>query len=268
MSDLLSELGKKLADRWLTAVLLPGLLATAVAVCGHILGHQDAFNVDRLSAGIQDLIDGLNVRPPATTVVVAALALVAASGAGLAAQALGVTVHKVLTSTRPHWWVGLRRRRAPRVTRAGDPRPESYLPTRISPVGDRFQLISPRINAQYGLDVTLAWPRIWLLLPEAARSEIGDGYASYRAATMLTGWGLLYVALGSIWWPASVAGAVILVVGYRRVADAGLVVADVIESAVDLYAKPLADAVGIPLPNERVTPVQGSQINNVLNKRA
>jgi hypothetical protein len=268
MSELLSELGKKLADRWLTALLLPGLLITAAAVCAGLLGQHDALDFIRLATEVQRF--GVDLQPQPAAVILAAVAvLLSATAAGLAAQALGAGVHKALVGRRPRWWVHQRHKHAVRAAAAANHTPPAaYLPARLTPAGDRFRLVGERVDAQYGLAVTLAWPRLWLLLPDPARSPIVTGYTSYRSATGLTGWGLLYLALGGLWWPAAVAGVLTVFVGYRRAMTTAATVADLIEAAVDTYQQALATAVGIPLPHGRLTPEEGAQINNILNKRA
>ncbi|GAB3003013.1 hypothetical protein [Saccharothrix stipae] len=263
--DVLSEFGKKLADRWLTVLLLPGLLFTATSGAAVALGHAQALNLLRLAGRLQRFGAAL-IPQPANVVVATATALLVATAAGLCARALGTGVHRALVSRRPRWWVKHRHRRA--VTGGSRTVPASYLPARVSPAGDRFRLIGERVEAQYGLAVSLAWPRLWLLLSEDARKPITAGYGGYRDATTLIGWGMLYLAVGVQWWPAVVAGGLTIVVGYRRALATAATVSDLIEATVDVHQAQLATAVGIVLPHGRLTPNEGVQINNILNKRA
>lgn len=267
MSELLTEFSKKLADRWLTALLLPGLLIVAAAMCAIVLGHRDAFGLPRLATELQGLGDTLQPQP-AAVILATVSALLTATAAGMAAQALGVVVHNLLVSAHPRWLVRRLRHYTTEVSQAANHPPAAYQPARLTPTGDRFRLIGQRINVQYGLAVTLTWPRLWLLIPDSVRAPLVASNTSYRKATILTGWGLLYSALGVLWWPAAVAGVVTILISYRRVATSAAVLADLIESAVDIYQQPLAAAVGISLPHGRVTPNEGVQINNILNKRA
>ncbi|MGW2113190.1 hypothetical protein ACWCPL_42845, partial [Streptomyces sp. NPDC001948] len=48
MNSLLTEVGRKLADRWLSALVLPGALFVAAAMCGWWLGHPHALDTGRL----------------------------------------------------------------------------------------------------------------------------------------------------------------------------------------------------------------------------
>ncbi|WP_255569970.1 hypothetical protein [Amycolatopsis sp. FDAARGOS 1241] len=44
---------------------------------------------------------------------------------------------------------------------------------------------------------------------------MGDANTRYRAAAETTAWGVLYAVLGIFWWPAAIAGAVAVTVGYQ-----------------------------------------------------
>lgn len=263
--DVLSEFGKKLADRWLTVVLLPGLLFTATAGAAIALGQPRALDAGHLATELQRCAAVVRGRP-ANVAVAVVVTLLAATAAGVCARGLGIGVHRVLVSKRPRWWVNHRNRRA--LEKAHGTAPASYRPARASHVGDRFRLIGARVEAQYGLAVSLAWPRLWLLLSEDARKQITTGYGAYREATTLAGWGVLYLVVGVQWWPAAVAGAVAAAVGCRRTLTSAVRLADLIESVVDVHQAALAAAVGIELAHGRLTPYEGAQINNILNKRA
>ncbi|HZN76492.1 MAG TPA: hypothetical protein VFC00_33100, partial [Micromonosporaceae bacterium] len=39
-------------------------------------------------------------------------------------------------------------------------------------IGDRIMAASTRVRNAYGLDLPSAWPRLWLLLPDAGRAEL------------------------------------------------------------------------------------------------
>jgi hypothetical protein len=210
----------------------------------------------------------------------------AATGAGLAAHALAALVHRAYVAPSPRWWlirrrrgsrvaVGplwwlLHRRRTARAAVAGRrPRPPvRYLPRCATPIGDRFRLIGERIDAQYGLDTTLAWPRLWLLLPDTNRNAVQSAYDHYRAASTLTAWGLLYILLGITWPPALFASVITAAVGYRRAVAAAAVLADLIEATIDTQQLALAAIAGITLPHGRITPNDGLRVNDILNKRA
>ncbi|PRY37410.1 hypothetical protein [Umezawaea tangerina] len=263
MTTLVAELGKKLADRWLGTLVLPGLLFVAVATCGRLLGHGRALRPGVLPAEVDRLVRGLS--GTSTAFAVAGL-LLAATAAGVAARAVAAAVRRVWTARRPRRWVAWRHRRA--LAAAPERLPVQYLPARATPVGDRFRLVDERVAVQFGLSVVLAWPRLWLLVAEPTAAAVRLAAARYRAATETTAWGVLYLVLGAVWWPAAVVGAAVVVVGYRQSRVRGGVLADVVEATVDVHQKQLAEAVGVDLPHGRVTPAEGLRINDVLNKRA
>ena len=67
------------------------------------------------------------------------------------------------------------------------------------------------------------------------------------------------------WWPAVVPGLVILLVARQRIRRAVGVYADLVEAAVDLYARDLATQLGLDAA-ERMTPQRGEEITNLLLK--
>lgn len=268
MNELLSELGRKLADRWLAVVVLPGLLFVAVAYCAVVLGQARALEVGLLVAQAGRVAAELSPSP-AIVIIGLALTLLAATAAGLLAQALAAVVRAVLVTSRPRWLVAWRHRRAhAAAVAAGSTIPMAYLTDRLWSVGDRFRLADKRIDAQYGLSLVLAWPRVWLLLAEPSRAPIAAASTNYRDATVLAGWSLLYLGLGVRWWPGAVIGITALLIGIRRAGRAAGVLADVVEAAVDVHQQDLAEALGVALPLGRLTPQQGAEINNILGKRA
>jgi hypothetical protein len=267
VTTLLADLGRRLADRWLGAVLLPGLLFVAAAGCGLVLRHSSGLDAARLGDRLDGLGERLSSRPASVALLLAGT-LLAAGAAGLAAQGLAAAVRRLWVARRPHRWVAWRRRRARAARGGGAGGPDRYLPARATRIGDRFRLIDERIDAQYGLSVALVWPRLWLLLPETTRPVIRGAHVRYQDSTELTAWGLLTVLLGLIWWPALPVGAGTVVVGHYRGRRSAEALAELVEAAVDTHQRQLAEAVGVALPQGRITPAVGLQINDILNKRA
>ncbi|MFD8569139.1 hypothetical protein [Streptomyces sp. NPDC059639] len=265
MNTVLAELGKKLADRWMGAVLLPGLLFVAAAVCGVLLGHGSALDRTYLSDELARAGTRLAGRPAAIALTVTGT-LLAATVSGLAVQALAFAVRRMRVSRRPLRLARWRRERARAAT--GRTGPERYLPARITGIGDRFRLVDERVDAQYGLSAALAWPRLWLLLPETTRPVISAAYSRYQSSSETTAWGLLAGVLGLFWWPALPVAVALGLVGRHRGRSSGAAVADLVEAAVDIHQRQLAEALGVDLPHGRITPAEGLQINGMLNKRA
>jgi hypothetical protein len=262
MIALLSEIGKKIADRWLTALLLPGLLFIAALVCAWLLGHRHALDLGELIRQISSRIAPLEKKPVQIAVVIV-LVLLAATVSAHLAQALTGAVNMMWTSKRPQRIISYRRRRAMK-RRPNQPGP--YLPARLTPAGDHWRLAGARIATHYGLDLNRIWPRVWLMIPAESRTIVQASYGAYHSALTLTAWGLLYLVVGCWWWPAAVAGAVATAIGHRRGAVTAATTAELLEALTDLHVKALVTA--LDAAQERVvTDTEALRINNVLGKR-
>jgi hypothetical protein len=268
MTGFLAELGKKLADRWVALLVLPGVLFTAVAAAALILGQRHwadtrllADRLGRLMAAGADRPDGL-VR----TVLLLVGLLLAGFASGLLARALGTPVEHGLAGRWPRGFGGLagaltrRRRRTwaradERCRQARDSGDRDGLgvlvrrrndialtePRCPTWIGDRLAAPALRVRDEYGLDLSFAWSRLWLLLPESTRAPLTEGRRRLDDATALGGWALLYLVLGAVWWPAAVAGAAVWLVAWRRSRAAAGVYADLVEAAVDVHVPDLLE---------------------------
>ena len=100
VTTLLSELGKKLADRWLTTLVLPGLLFVAAVVVARLLGHRHALDTARLAAELDRVTKGVSAKPAVIALLVVGV-LLAATAAGLLTQAVAAGVRRTWTARRP-----------------------------------------------------------------------------------------------------------------------------------------------------------------------
>lgn len=102
---------------------------------------------------------------------------------------------------------------------------------------------------KYGLDAVICWPRLWLVLPGDARTELAHARAGLDAAVSACAWAVLFLAF-TPWVPW--APAVTLLVA--PVAYHGWVVpragqfGDLVEAAFDVYRPALYAALRWPLP--------------------
>ncbi|WP_433732671.1 hypothetical protein ACQP0C_10130 [Nocardia sp. CA-129566] len=300
MTRFLEALAGKLAEKWLTLLVLPGTLYLAVAITALELGQRHWYDLPML----RDMLTRLASQPAARTAgtVVLGLAglLAAASVAGLAAKALGAMIIR--------WWLAPARdpisrwllaRRAVRWERARtrfeqarlfagraqrDNRPDASELVRIAEghnaarnrialepprhpfwLGDRIVAVDRRVLRRYQLDLASTWPRLWLIVPEAARAELGTAHAALTSAGQMAGWALSYLALGTLWWPAAVAGAFTALAAWHRTKESGDALAALIESAVDLHGRTLAESLGITCPGP-LTAEMGTEITALLRK--
>jgi hypothetical protein len=276
MTALISEVTKRLPDRWLAGTLAPGLLWVAVAALAVRLGHASPFSAAELIRMARDAAAVVGDRPAEAV----AYGLLAVAAAALVAA----TARLVSAGVRVLWlgrWRGplarpgaaltrWRRRRAEtRLASAGTRLPADYLPGTPTWIGDRLRLADTRVTAQYGLSLALIWPRIWQLVDADTRTLVQQARTRFELASTIAGWAACYLALVVFWWPAVLVAAVLLGAAWQRGRLAAAVFGDAVESTVDLQHRALAAALGHcveqgkPLP-----PGVADAINDQLHKGA
>ncbi|GAA4472336.1 hypothetical protein [Phytohabitans houttuyneae] len=276
MIELLTTLGGRLSQRWLTTLLAPGLLFVAAVAVAARLGHAHALAIQRLRDDIVAVADHPAGRSSAVVLLVTAAVLVAAATAGLVAASLGGAVERMwllpgrrqpLRSVRA--W-RLRRWRAADagvVALVAGVRLDEHADTVVIPglaealarrdaiclveperptwIADRLRALGERIHLTYGLDLTAAWPRVWSLAPADLRTDVIAAHEAYSAAARLAGWSLLYAVLAAWWWPSSVVAAVLFGAAWMRARSATGGLAELVESTVDLHGRELAARLGV-----------------------
>ncbi|GGX16909.1 hypothetical protein [Streptomyces lomondensis] len=300
MSAFLGTLGGKLAERWSALLVLPGLLYLGVLAGAVVLGRERWYDVDRL----RDVLDELAAAPagdsPGVIVLTAAGVLAGAFGVDQVARALGAGIEGLwlaegrgpvarrLTARRLRLWraaddafrealVAAGRARVTGDTdttalaehaallNAERNRIALAAPSRPFWVGNRLAAVEQRVWGQYRLDLASAWPRLWLLVEDGARLELHTARQTLAAAHRLQAWGVLYGVLAVVWWPAVVLGAGAVVVGVRRARVAAAVLAELVESAVDLRIRTLAADLGLDCPGP-VDQATGEALTRALRK--
>ncbi|SDI33039.1 hypothetical protein [Nonomuraea jiangxiensis] len=269
MTGFLAELGKKVAERWVALLVLPGLVFTAVAVTAVLLGQRNWADTGLLWRRLLDLTATLGGPRQADLVRTALLliALLAAStGSAFVARALAGPVENLLagnwprvarpladalTRRRGRAWHRLRQRYRDAEDSADHSRLGELAEARNAVAlteprwptwtGDRLHAPGTRVRKQYGLDLGAAWPRLWLLLPDSAREPLTESRQRLDEATALGGWGVLYTALGAVWWPSAVLGLCVGLVAWRRAREAAEVYAELVEATVDVYLDDLLE---------------------------
>ncbi|MCX5238982.1 hypothetical protein OG824_27660 [Streptomyces prunicolor] len=286
MGGLLSELGKKLAERWLSLLVLPGALYLAVATTAHALGHTHPLDVSRLTGQVTAWASASAARTLGGQVVLLAAVLAGSAALGLAAQALGALTERLcLAADWPTWPSPLRRRISSRVTarqdrwdtaarhwhrhrqdaarnrtrgQRADPAPRLSAhralvriaferPARPTWSGDRIHAATVRLERDQHLDLATIWPHLWLILPDAARTEITTARQALTRATTLFAWALLYLPLVVWWWPAALIAAVLVLIGRTRTRSAVDTYALLLEAATRVHAADLARHLGLEI---------------------
>ncbi|QMU69606.1 hypothetical protein [Streptacidiphilus sp. P02-A3a] len=131
--------------------------------------------------------------------------------------------------------------------------------------GDRIRSVDQRVLTAYDLDLDSAWPRLWLILPDAERTELRTARDAYDTAATLAAWALPYLALGIRWWPALLVSLAVAGIGLRRGRAAADALCELLEATVDLHNRALAEALGVPCPGpfDRDT---GTAVTRIVHK--
>ncbi|MEV7551867.1 hypothetical protein AB0N89_19770 [Amycolatopsis sp. NPDC089917] len=295
MSDFFKELAKTLAQRWVGLLFVPGALFVAGALVGVRLGHAHALDLSMASQAFTTAAASVAGRAGTVQAVVLVVALLASAGAGLLVQAMaGVTrglwlgrwPGGILTARRVRRWERRLRRRQeledaePSATRSASVQDKidrasarmnavaMARPGRPTWMGDRIHAVEAIAAGRYGLDLPFAWPRLWLTMPETARAEISAANGAFAAAVTVASWAWPTLLLGAFWWPAIVAAVVIGTTGWVRGRAAITDLTALAESALDLYGRALATAVGVET-RRRAGPMEvdeGAQVTAIFRK--
>ena len=103
-------------------------------------------------------------------------------------------------------------------------------------------------NLRYGLEMSVAWARLWLLLPETTRSELGAARDALDTSTRRLEWSLLVAVWGIwAWWAPLLAVLGGFVFYWSMLSDAGIY-ADLLRAAYDLHRFELYRALHWELP--------------------
>jgi hypothetical protein len=259
MTAFLAGIGQKLADRWAALLVLPGLAYLSAATAAAVLGQRNAANFPALSDQIGKWAGSPATRSTGTAVLLAAGILAGSALAGYIAETGGQLTEILWTMPGRHGpasWLASRRRQRSRAAKVSQSEAlaamhradricviEADCPTWI---GDRLRACYVRIEKTYGLDLDAAWPRLWLTMPEAARTELAAARDSFSAAARVTAWAILYLLLGIWWWPATLIALAGMAAGTVKARAAVANLTDLVEAAFDLYAHELAAHLGEP----------------------
>ncbi|MEU6481067.1 hypothetical protein ABZ858_30170 [Streptomyces sp. NPDC047017] len=306
MGGFFSALGQKLAERWLTLLVLPGALFLAISTAARTLGQAHALDVCRLTGRITDWVKTPAAATAGGQVMLLGAVLAAAAMAGLAAQGLGTLVQRMALAADWHMWPRLLRqwahirvvRRRARWTaaahryrqqldtdagalalngRRADPASRRMAhnalqriaveePDRPTWSGDRIHAVTVRLERDHHLDLPLLWPHLWLTLPETTRAEITTAEQALTRAATLGGWALLYAPLTAWWWPALPLTAALALTARHRVRSATDTYAQLLEAAARLHTTDLAAQLGVDHAGP-LDPALGDAITHQLRTR-
>ncbi|MBV7698338.1 hypothetical protein [Streptomyces sp. TRM70350] len=282
MNGLLAELGKRLAERWLSLLVLPGALFLAVLFAGARLGHGDWYHLAALPGRLDRRTAALTGSTANLLVLLLAF-LLASAACGVVAQALGSLLERLWPAADWPGWptpthrlvrrrIARRRGRYDRWRdRVGRARAAQHLdgadpdaaalrvavarhrlhrvaddrPDRPTWTGDRLRGVESRLREDLGVDVTVVWPHLWLHVPDTTRAEVTAAREAMARAATLTGWGLLYVCVAAVWWPGALIPLAVAATGWVRFRAATDAYATLVEAATRLHCRDLAQQLGM-----------------------
>ncbi|MGC9496881.1 hypothetical protein [Streptomyces sp. WG7] len=286
MGGLLTELGKRLAERWLSLLVLPGALFLAAAFAARTLGHADALDLDLLVREVQAWRPAPGAGAGARLAVLLLLVALLSAALGVVAQTLGSFVERVWFAADWSVWpwplrsftdrlVSKRRRRRAEATAAyererlrvgeslaaGNAESGAALrsarlavervsreePHRPTWTGDRMHAVSLRLARDLDLDLATVWPALWQMLPDAPRQHIESAREALSRATALVAWAVLYALLAVWWWPALPLAVAMFITAKLRMRSATEAYAALVEASVHVYTAELAERLGVPV---------------------
>lgn len=268
---LLEGFSGKLADRWSTALFTQAF----VFWLGGGLAALQRFGWDVF-------VDFYKKLPEPLPIGVALLALLVITASGFIVQQFEFTTLQLLEGYWPSWCRSLQkyliRRQRQRFNQIDQqyqmfnrqgltkltseehqayiqvdlklsefPDRERILPTKL---GNILRAAEDRCTGKYGLDAIICWPRLWLLLPDSAKSELSEARNSLNLIIRLWLWSFLFILWSPVlwvWWPFPI-GLVATWLAHRWMLQAAMIYGDLLESAFDLYRFQLYEALHWPLP--------------------
>jgi hypothetical protein len=120
------------------------------------------------------------------------------------------------------------------------------MPTRVGAV---LRAAESRPRDRYGLEFSTVWPRLWLVLPDTTRAQVGAARKAMLDSTAVAVWGLLFTGFGlvNVWAvPAGLATAAVTLTLWLPARTQ--VFADLVESVFDLHRSDLYRQLRWPLP--------------------
>ncbi|AXK36203.1 hypothetical protein DVA86_30055 [Streptomyces armeniacus] len=274
MDGLLNGLGTKFAERWVTLLALPGLLfalTLALSWWLHPLGAAHALDPALLSDRLDQAPPSWLASTPHRLLFAALVTLTAAASAGVATE-LSRPIARLWLGRGPRSrrllapFLRRRTRQAESQARRGHRLNDRYLPERATRIGDHLLLAEKRVAAQYEVALVRVWPRLWQLCDDSQRAPTQLAWDRYTAASVRAAWSLGYLALGTLWWPAAVAGAALCLSAWTAARRAAAELGILVEALTDVKLQELATALGVSLPHGRFTKADGPVVENILDK--
>jgi hypothetical protein len=291
MTSFFGELGKRLAEKWISLLLLPSLLLVAVAGIAAALGQSAALDGRRLATTVDAWFRAVGGLPVASQVLLLGVLLLVCSGIGLAFRGLAGLMQRLWLGTwgrparlvsdrlverrRRRWdaadaaaWTADQQGAVERFHGSAARRNAISLarPSRPTWMGDQIAAVEARVHHQYGADLESWWPRLWLVVDDSTRSELRAARSVFDAAALHAGWAVGYLVVAAFWWPSIVIAVGVWTTGWLRGRAAVQTYATLIESAVDVNKSALARRLELLEDEKDFSSAVGHRITDVFRK--
>lgn len=222
--------------------------------------------------------------------VIVALAM---SGLAISAAVLSAAEHTIVTCYEGYWnysWQkqfrdkAAERQKERRKRMASEDRHRffasetDFMPTRLGNIL-RAAESYPYGQQRYRIDSVLWWPRFFMIIPEALRSELSSARASMMLRLHMSAVSTVFVVYTGlaavtfviaartsswlVWCITILAAALMAVYAYRRALRSALLYADLVRSTFDLYRGDVLNRMGFALPE---TLEEERHLWSILNK--
>jgi hypothetical protein len=140
-----------------------------------------------------------------------------------------------------------------------------FLPTQI---GNLLRAVEEYPQYWYGLQVTVTWPRLWLLLPEAVQKEIVIARQMLDKSITWMLWAILFSAWVMLSWWAVILSLIAAFIFLNRVYTSAQIYGELIRAAYDLHRFELYKSLKWPLPKTPAEErIEGEKITLSLRRR-
>ena len=154
--------------------------------------------------------------------------------------------------------------RADGLLRHAPRKAEQVMPTML---GNILRTAERRPRDRFGLEVVFVWPRLWMLMPEQARKDVGEARESLNAGVRLVFWGLLFALWSFVAWWALIPGLLVAFLAYHWSLNQAETYGDLLEASFDLYRFDLYKALHFPFPkNSQQEKKTGEAITQYLHR--
>jgi hypothetical protein len=126
------------------------------------------------------------------------------------------------------------------------PQPDTRMPTRL---GNILRAAEQRPRDRYGLEAVACWPRLWLVLPDTARTEVSTARHELDVRAELWLWAILFSTWAVYTWWAPLIAVTVAAAVYRSLCERAVIYGDLFVATYDLYRVELYRALAWPLPD-------------------